>query len=104
MSHPLLCAWRATPHGWRALAPAPARHVSSSRRTLPTCRNIAKKYAKINEVQKQLADLQIALHVNVGPRRQVPDLAARSAHIPVACCGYIAKASWKHWFKLCHVC
>ncbi|EFN57341.1 hypothetical protein CHLNCDRAFT_142700 [Chlorella variabilis] len=32
--------------------------------------SIAKKRSKIQEVEKQLSELQLALHVNVGPRRQ----------------------------------
>ena len=35
------------------------------------CRSIAKKFRNIHAVERQLADLQMALHVNVGPRRQV---------------------------------
>ncbi|KAL4447987.1 hypothetical protein ABPG75_005206 [Micractinium tetrahymenae] len=36
--------------------------------------NIASKYSKIHQVERQLESLRVALHVNVGPRRQALEL------------------------------
>lgn len=36
--------------------------------------SIAAKYSKIHEVERQLESLRVALHVNVGPRRQALEL------------------------------
>lgn len=51
------------------LAAAAAATASTARPAL-ACRSIARKIGRIHEVERQLADLSMSLHVNVEPRRQ----------------------------------